>query len=72
MSLLKSSTHGALRPKPSLRDLSAIRVVAKHIDIGTPLIMMALGVLEKSDFLLGGCSVDIEDELNKALDIEIL
>lgn len=34
--------------------------------------MMALGVLEKSDFLLGGCSVDIEDELNKALDIEIL
>ncbi|AXQ51251.1 MULTISPECIES: hypothetical protein [Pseudomonas] len=60
------------RPKPSLRDLSAIRVVAKHIDIGTPLIMMALGVLEKSDFLLGGCSVDIEDELNKALDIEIL
>ena len=60
------------RQKPSLRDLTVIRAVAKRIDLGTPLIMMSLGVLAKSDFLLDGCSVDIEDELNKALDIDIL
>ena len=60
------------RPKPSLRDLAAIRIVAKHLDVGTPLVMMALGVLSKSDFLLNGRSVDIEDELNQALDIDIL
>lgn len=60
------------RPKPSLRDLAAMRVVAKHIDLGTPLIMMALGILKKSDFLLDGSPVDIEEELNKALDIDIL
>lgn len=60
------------KPQPSLRDLTAIRVVAKHLDIGTPLVMMALGVLKASDFTLNGQPIDIEDELNQALDIDIL
>jgi len=60
------------RSIPSLRDLPLMREVAKQIDMGTPLVMMALGVITKSDFMLNGKPIDIEDELNHALDIDIL
>ncbi|VVP59652.1 XRE family transcriptional regulator [Pseudomonas fluorescens] len=60
------------KPKPTLKDLEAIRVLAKHLDMGTPLVMMALGVLTPNDFMNDGVTIDIESELNHALDVEIL
>lgn len=60
------------KPSPTLKDLEAIRVLAKHLDMGTPLVMMALGVITPDDFMIDGVAIDIETELNHALDVEIL
>jgi len=60
------------KPMPTLKDLEAIRVLAKHLEMGTPLVMMALGVITPNDFMIDGNTVDIESELNHALDVEIL
>ena len=57
---------------PTLKDLEAIRVLAKHLEMGTPLVMMALGVITRNDFMINGVAVDIESELNHALEVEIL
>nr|WP_244647834.1 XRE family transcriptional regulator [Pseudomonas kielensis] len=69
---LKLRSWRAGKPMPTLKDLEAIRVLAKHLDMGTPLVMMALGVIRTSDFMIDGIPVDIETELNHALEIEIL
>ena len=34
--------------------------------------MMALGVITPNDFMIDGVAIDIEAELNHALDVEIL
>lgn len=60
------------KPSPTLKDLEAIRILAKHLDMGTPLVMMALGVITPDDFTINGEAIDIEAELNHALDVEIL
>ena len=57
---------------PTLKDLEAIRILAKHLDMGTPLVMMSLGVITANDFMIDGITVDIEAELNHALDVEIM
>ncbi|TPG89800.1 XRE family transcriptional regulator [Pseudomonas caspiana] len=69
---LKLRSWRAGKPMPTLKDLEAIRVLAKHLDMGTPLVMMALGVITPNDFMIDGMAVDIESELNHALDVEIL
>ncbi|MFL1479933.1 MULTISPECIES: helix-turn-helix domain-containing protein [Pseudomonas] len=56
---------------PSLKDLADIRLIAKALEMGTPLVMMALGVITSKDFTINGQNVDIESELNLALDVEI-
>lgn len=58
--------------EPSLKDLATIRTMAKHLQMGTPIVMMCLGVIRESDFMLNGQPIDVETELNHALDVEVM
>lgn len=70
--LLEAPILACWQTQPHPQDLEAIRVLAKHLDMGTPLVMMGLGVITPKDFMIDGVAIDIEAELNHALDVEIL
>ncbi|WP_432263259.1 XRE family transcriptional regulator [Cupriavidus sp. TMH.W2] len=56
---------------PDLRDLSDVKLIAAAMEMGTPIVMGGLGLLKHDDFLLHGDPIEIERELNAALDVEI-
>ncbi|WP_425953125.1 XRE family transcriptional regulator [Ralstonia pseudosolanacearum] len=57
--------------EPALGDLNDIKLIASAMEMGTPIVMGGLGLLKHGDFMLHGEPIDIEHELNAALDVEI-
>ncbi|QWE97984.1 MULTISPECIES: XRE family transcriptional regulator [unclassified Cupriavidus] len=56
---------------PELSDIEEIKLMAAAMEVGTPMVMGGLGLLKYEDFLLHGTRIDIEHELNAALEVEI-
>lgn len=56
---------------PGLGDLKEVRLIAEAMEMGTPIVMGSLGLLQRQDFLLHEELIDFEKELNAALDVEI-
>nr|WP_023842329.1 hypothetical protein [Burkholderia sp. M701]BAO18786.1 hypothetical protein [Burkholderia sp. M701] len=57
---------------PELSDMPTIKAMAKAMDMGTPILMGGLNLLMAEDFILDGQTVNLNDELAAAMDIEIL